>query len=61
MPTIAADYMYMSESQRESEERGMPILVARDLRDSTGGTGMVFARVVPQKGGAPLCGEAVRS
>ena len=53
VPTIAADYMYMHESQGESEERGMPIFVARDLLDSTRGTGMIFARVVPQKGVHP--------
>ena len=31
----------------------MPILVAKDLTDSSAGTGMIFARVVPNKGVQP--------
>ena len=50
VPIVAMDYMFMHESQSENEEKGMPILVARDLLDSERGTGMIFARVVPQKG-----------
>ena len=50
IPTIAVDYMYMHESQDANEEKGMPILVARDLNLGGVGTGMVFARVVPSKG-----------
>ena len=50
IPTVAIDYMFMHESQNEREEKGMPILVAKDLLDGEHGTGMMFARVVPQKG-----------
>ena len=41
--------MFMHESQNEHEEKGMPIIVAKDLLDNKHGTGMIFARVVPQK------------
>ena len=44
------DYMFMHEAQSESEECGMPILVAKDLVQYSCGNGMVFARVVPSKG-----------
>ena len=50
IPTVALDYMFMHESQNEHEEKGMPIIVAKDLLDNKHGTGMIFARVVPQKG-----------
>ena len=50
MPTIVLDYMYMRERQGEGEEGGMPILVAHDLVAARGGTGNLFARVVPAKG-----------
>ena len=50
IPTVAVDYMYMRERQEKHEERGMPILVAKDLISDECGTGMIFARVVPKKG-----------
>ena len=50
VPTVVMDYMYMREDQREGEEKGMPILVACDLVTARGGTGNIFARVVPAKG-----------
>ena len=53
VPTVAIDYMFMHESQDIREEKGMPILVARDLIDGGHGTGMIFARVVPNKGVQP--------
>ena len=43
VPVISADYMYME--SKESEDKGMPILVVKD-RDS----GWISARVVPKKG-----------
>ena len=49
IPTIVVDYMYMHESQDASEERGMPIMVARDINHGSVGTGMLFARVDMQK------------
>ena len=44
------DYTFMHENQEEREEKGMPILVVRDLDDGHRGTGMMFAMVVPSKG-----------
>ena len=60
VPTIVCDYMYMRESQGENEERGMPILVARDVVNGGNGTGMIFARVVLKKWGQSLCRQSVR-
>ena len=31
IPTVALDYMYMHSKQEENEERGMPIVVTKDL------------------------------
>ena len=42
--------MFMHESQNESEESGMPIMIAVDTRSELVGIGMIFARVVPNKG-----------
>merc|ERR1711873_349976 len=53
MGTLAVDYMFMHGTQRLGEERGMPILVGRDIADGVEGTGMIFARVVPRKGVHP--------
>ena len=50
VPTVCLDYMYMHESPDKSEDKGMPILVARDANHDHVGTGMLFARVVPAKG-----------
>ena len=50
IPTVAIDYMFMTDTQREDEEVGMPILVSKDLIHKSCGTGMISARVVPQKG-----------
>ena len=58
LPTIVCDYMYMRESQHEGEERGMPILVARDADNCELGTGMLFARVVLAKGVNPYAVKA---
>ena len=44
VPTIGIDYMYMHSEQEKEEERGMPIVVAKDNR-----TKMIMARVVPSK------------
>ena len=53
MPTVAIDYMFMTESQNMGDESGMPILVARDLHHDECGTGMSLACVVPNKGVNP--------
>ena len=53
IPTLALDYTFMYETQREHEEKGMPILVIKDLKQESSGTGMLFAHVVPQKGVQP--------
>ncbi len=45
VPTIGIDYMYMHSEQEKDEEKGMPIIVAKDNR-----TKMIMARVVPSKG-----------
>ena len=45
VPVISVDYMYMSDKQKEGEEKGMPILVAKDRK-----TKVIRARVVPHKG-----------
>ena len=42
---VSIDYMFMHDKQGEGEERGMPILVARDRKSK-----ITRARVVPQKG-----------
>ena len=44
VPTIGIDYMYMHSEQEKEEEKGMPIVVAKDNR-----TKMIMARVVPSK------------
>ena len=54
IPTLALDYTFMHETQHKHEEKGMPILVIKDLRQETTGTGMIFAHVVPQKGVQPF-------
>ena len=45
VPTIGIDYMYMHSEQEKEEEKGMPIIVAKDNK-----TKMIMARVVPSKG-----------
>ena len=50
VPVLALDYTYMKERQAEGEECGMPILVGCDASAARGGTGHIFARVVPAKG-----------
>ena len=50
IPTVALDYMFMHEAQASKEERGMPILVTKDVLQEGSGTGMKSARVVPKKG-----------
>ena len=48
----------MHESQSEHEDRGVPILVARDVLNGNQGTGMIFAHVVPKKGVQPYAVKA---
>ena len=43
VPMISADYLYME--SKESEDKGMPILVVKDRH-----SGWISARVVPKKG-----------
>ena len=43
IPIISMDYMYMESA--ESEDRGMPIIVAKDSESS-----WIMARVIPKKG-----------
>ena len=45
VPVISVDYMFMADKQKEEEEKGMPILVAKDRRSK-----VIRARVVPEKG-----------
>ena len=45
IPVVHIDYMFLSSKKEEGEERGMPTLAIKD-----GETGMMFARVVPNKG-----------
>ena len=54
IPTVALDYTFMHDTQGEHEERGMPILVVKDIRQDDVGTGMIFAHVVPPKGVQPF-------
>ena len=53
IPTLVMDYMVMHSNQEEREEKGMPILVTKDLTNCANGTGMVSASVVFQKGACP--------
>ena len=50
VPCVVVDYMYMNSEAKEDDAQSMPILVYKDLVTSRGGTGMMFAKVVPQKG-----------
>ena len=45
IPVVSFDYMFMHDDQKEEEEKGMPILVAKDRKKK-----VVRARVVPKKG-----------
>ena len=51
---MALDYTFMHESQNKREEKGVPILVIKDIKQNNTGTGMIFAQVVPQKGVQPF-------
>ena len=53
--------MFMHSTQRPGEEKGMPILVGRDIADEMEGTGMIFARVVPRKGAHPYAVKCLAS
>jgi len=44
-PIVSVDCMFMHDNQGEGEEKGMPIMVAKDRK-----TRIIRARVVPQKG-----------
>ncbi len=44
-PTIVLDHMYTRSEQEKEEEKGMPIIVAKDNK-----TKMIMARVVPCRG-----------
>ena len=55
VPTIGIDYMYMHSEQEKEEEKGMPIVVAKDNR-----TKMIMARVVPSKGLDSYAAEIVK-
>ena len=48
VPIIAVDYMYMHSVQEKEEEKGMPILIAKDSR-----TKMIMAKVVKSNGVVP--------
>ena len=56
IPTLAMDYMFMNDAQNEGEEKGMPILVAKDINQGGTGTGMIFARGAT-KGSATICSQ----
>ena len=40
----------MHEYQGDAAERGMSVLVTKDVDDGGRGTGMITARVIPRKG-----------
>ncbi len=44
VPTIGVAYVYMRSEQEKEEEKGMPIVVAKDSK-----TKMIMARVAPRK------------
>ena len=45
IPVVSMDYTFMDDKQKESEEKGMPILVMKDKK-----LRVIRARVVPNKG-----------
>ena len=45
VPTKGIDYMYMHSEREKEEEKGVPIIVAKDNK-----TKMIMARVVPRQG-----------
>ena len=55
VPTIGLDYMYMHSEQEKEEEKGMPIVLAKDSK-----TKMIMARVVPGKGVDSYAVETVK-
>ena len=55
VPTIELDYMYMHSEQEKEEEKGMPIVAAKDSK-----TKMIMARVVPCKGVDSYAVETVK-
>ena len=59
VPTIALDYTFMYDTQNEGEEKGMPILVMKDIKQDETGPGMLFAQVVPAKGVQPYAVKAL--
>ncbi len=44
-PTIGVDYAYARSEQEKEEEKGTPVIVAKDNK-----TKMIVARVLPSKG-----------
>ena len=44
-PVVSINYMYMTDNQKEGEEKGMPIIVLKDRK-----TRVIRARLVPRKG-----------
>jgi hypothetical protein len=56
VPTIGVDYMYTYSEQEKEEEKGTPIIVAKDNK-----TKMIMARVVPSKGLDSHAVETVRN
>ena len=55
VPTVGADYMYMHSEQEKEEEKGTPIIVAKDNK-----TKMIMAKVVPSKGVENYAAEVVK-
>ncbi len=49
-PTVGLDYMYMHSEQEREEEKGMPIIVAKDNKPK-----MIMARLAPSKEVDKLC------
>ena len=50
IPIVAIDYMFLRDGEHIHDGISMLVLVARDIHRGTCGAGMVFARIVPQKG-----------
>jgi hypothetical protein len=55
VPIISLDYMYMHSVQEKEEEKGMPILIAKDSRAK-----MIMAKVVQCKGVVPYAVDVMK-
>ena len=56
LPTVSIDYVFMHASHERDDERGLPILVAKDDE-----TKVIWVHVVPAKGREPYAIERLRT